>query len=92
MGDDVRSTALEVLASLLEAAAYWRRDFSYTLAEAVAPLAAARRRRAFATSTRTRGRRGKRRGRTTTMRMMMMTTRAPIWRPTRRSRRRPRRR
>ena len=40
MGDDVRSTALEVLASLLEAAAYWRRDFSYTLAEAVAPLAA----------------------------------------------------
>ena len=40
MGDDVRSTALEVLAALLEAAAYWRRDFSYTLAEAVAPLAA----------------------------------------------------
>ena len=35
IGDDVRSTALEVLASLLEAAAYWRRAFSYTLAEAV---------------------------------------------------------
>jgi len=38
--DAVRALALEVLASLLEAAAYWRRAFSFELAAAVAPLAA----------------------------------------------------